>query len=76
MELLKSLLPWIQLGLSLLLVAAILLQQSSAGLGSALGGGGSGEFHTRRGFEKTLFNASIVIGIAFAALSLVALVLG
>ena len=76
METLKALLPWIQLGLSILLIAAIMLQQSSAGLGSALGGGGMGEFHTRRGFEKTLFTSTIVIGILFAASSLAALILG
>jgi preprotein translocase subunit SecG len=75
MELLKHALPFIQIGLSVLLSGVILLQQSAAGLGAALGGGDAGGFHTRRGFEKTLFNATIVIGIVFAASSLAALVL-
>ena len=66
MELLVDILPWIQIILSLILVAIILLQQSSAGVGGAFGGGDGGAInHTRRGFEKLLFRATIVIAILF-----------
>lgn len=67
-----TILTIIQIILSVALVAAILLQRSSAGLG-ALGGGDSVDagYHTRRGFEKTLFNSTIVIAILFAVISFV-----
>ena len=67
METLTAILPYIQVVLSILLVAAIILQQTGAGLGGAFGGGDfSSGFHTRRGFEKTLFRATIVLAILFA----------
>lgn len=72
---LQGLLPYVQIGLSVLLVAAILLQQSAAGMGGAFGDNFSSTFHTRRGFEKTLFNSSIVLGVLFALSAIVALLL-
>lgn len=48
--------------LSILLVAAVLLQQMGSGLSSTFGGGGAA-YQTRRGFEKLLFRATIVFGI-------------
>lgn len=76
MQTLASLLPYIQIGLSVLLVAAILLQQSAAGLGGAFGGDNfSAGFHTKRGFEKTLFIASIIIATLFVISTLVALLM-
>lgn len=59
-------LPWVQVILSVLLVGAILLQQSEGGMGSAFGGNQSGGvFHTKRGLEKQLFIATIILGILF-----------
>ena len=74
-----SALPWVQAILSLLLVGAILLQRSGAETGGALGGG-SGEgansmFHTKRGLEKILFNATILIAILFAVSAFIALLI-
>jgi len=67
MQLVVKILPYVQIILSIILVLAILLQQSGAGVGGALGGGNDGSFHhTRRGFEKFLFYLSIVCGILFA----------
>jgi len=68
----------IQIVLAVLLIAGILLQQSESSMGSAFGGGGSmgGTYHTRRGSEKFLFYATIVLGIVFALVSLTALVIG
>lgn len=67
-------LPYIQIGLSVLLVACVLLQQTGASLGGAFGGDNfSASYHTRRGSEKVLFYASIVIGVLFAVSALVAL---
>ncbi len=73
----RTVLPFIQIGICVLLVAAILLQQTSAGMGGAMGGDNfSAAFHTRRGAEKVLFIATIILGVLFAATSLVALLLG
>jgi protein translocase SecG subunit len=69
-------LPSIQVLLSVLLIASILLQQTGASLGGAFGGDNfSAGYHTRRGSERTLFWASIVLGILLAISALLALVL-
>lgn len=49
------------------LIGAILLQNRSAGLGSAFGGGEG--FHVRRGSEKRIFQATIVLSIVFLGLA-------
>jgi len=52
------------------------MQHSEAGLGSAFGGHGDAGFkHTRRGFEKILFNSTIVLAILFALSAILALIL-
>ena len=59
-------LPYIQIILSILLVAVILLQQRGSGLGGAFGGDNySSAFHKRRGAELFLFKLSIGIAILF-----------
>ena len=78
MELLKHVLPWIQIILSVSLIGLILLQRSGAELGGAFGGGdgSGGTLYTRRGFEKVLFFATIVCGVAFIVINFGALLLG
>ncbi len=68
MNTLAALLPYIQIILSVLLIAAILLQQTGAGIGGAFGEGNNfgTTHHTRRGFEKFLFNSTIILSILFA----------
>ena len=69
-----NILPYIQIILSVVLIIAVLLQQSGAGVGGALGGGESGGLYTtRRGFEKFLFVLTIVVGIVFALSSFIAI---
>lgn len=76
MHLVAQILPYAQIVLSVILVLAILLQQSTAGVGGALGGGDGASFHhTRRGFEKFLFFLSIVCAILFALLTLLAIII-
>jgi len=76
MQLVVKILPYAQIILSLVLIIAILLQQSGAGLGGALGGSDTGSFHhTRRGFEKFLFYLSIVCGILFALSAFLAIII-
>jgi len=75
MDGLAGILPYIQIVLSILLVAAILLQQTGSSLGGAFGGDNfSAGFHTRRGTEKFLFQATIVLGALFVASSFLALI--
>jgi len=58
-----------QIIVSILLILAILLQQRGEALGSAFGG--SGEFYaTRRGIEKKIFWATIILGIIFIGLAI------
>jgi protein translocase SecG subunit len=67
-------LPYIQITLSLALMAAILLQRTGSSLGGAFGADNfSSGFHTRRGAEKLLFQITIGLGLGFALSALVAL---
>ena len=52
------------------LVVVILLQNRGAGAGGIFGGGGGNAFSAKRGIEKTLFQATIVIAIIFVGLSI------
>ncbi|MBX4198574.1 preprotein translocase subunit SecG, partial [Candidatus Parcubacteria bacterium] len=68
MSTIVQILPYIQIVLSVVLIALILLQQSEADLGSAFGGGESlnTPSHTRRGLERVIFISTIVTAILFA----------
>jgi preprotein translocase subunit SecG len=67
-------LPVIQLVLSILLMGAIILQHTGASLGGAFGADNfSSGFHTRRGMEKTLFRATVILAILFTLSALVSL---
>ena len=65
----QTILQILQIILSIILVAVILLQSRGSGLGSAFGGGGS-TYRTRRGIEQKLHYATIAIAILFFATSL------
>ena len=59
-------LPYVQIALSILLTAAILLQQRGSSLGGAFGGDNfSSAFYKRRGSELFLFQFSIGMAILF-----------
>ena len=61
---LELFLPYVTLGSAVLMVVAILLQQRGASLGA--GFGSSGElFTTRRGFDKNLFDVTIIFAVIF-----------
>lgn len=55
-----------QIGLALILIVTILLQQRGGGLSPVFGGEG-GAYRTRRGVEKTIFIATIVVAVLFLA---------
>ena len=70
----ETMLTGIQIILAFGLMGEILLQQSGSGLGAAFGGTG-GVKHTKRGLDKTLFQATIVNAILFFGISLLKVVL-
>jgi protein translocase SecG subunit len=76
MKTIQAFLPYVQIVLAVILVAAILLQRTGAQIGGAFGGSDnfSSAYHTRRGFERTLFIATLVIAILFAVCSLITLI--
>ena len=64
MEALVSALPYAIIILGILLIVGIVLQQRGASLGGAFGGDNfASTFYKRRGAEKFLFNATIVIAL-------------
>ena len=76
MSFLQGMLPYIQIVLGALLIVAVILQRTGASLGGAFGSDNfSSGFHTRRGLEKTLFRATIALGILFALSALVNLII-
>lgn len=67
-------LPYIQISISILLVAAILLQQRGSSLGGAFGGDNySATYNKRRGAELFLFRLTIVLALLFVASAFLAL---
>ena len=70
----KSLIIFVQIFISVLLIVSILAQSKGTGLGAAWGGS-SETFNTRRGTEKLLFNITIVLAILFLLTSMVNLLL-
>ena len=69
-----SILQIITIGSAALMILAILLQQRGASLGA--GFGSSGELYTtRRGLDKNLFEASVVLAVIFVLSILVSLLL-
>lgn len=60
---------------SILLIILILLQVKGGGLGNLLGGdAGGGIARTRRGLEKTIFQITVGLAIAFLAISIFSVV--
>ena len=57
---------------SIALIISVILQSKGAGLGGLAGGDTGGVFTARRGVEKTLFRATIVLSVIFFALAIAA----
>jgi len=70
-------LPYIQMILAIVLVALILMQHSESGSGGAFGGNDNWNagYHTRRGFEKIIFDTTIIVSIIFVVLSFVSIII-
>lgn len=60
----------IQIIISIALIAVILAQaKGQGGLGGIFGGEGGGVYRTRRGVERTLFNVTVGLAVAFFVVS-------
>lgn len=71
---LDEVLQIVMLGSAVLMIITILLQQRGASLGA--GFGSTGELYTtRRGIDKSLFEATIVLAVVFVTSILVGLIL-
>lgn len=57
-----------------MLMAVILMQSKGSGFSGAFGGDTSSIYRTRRGFERTLYNFTIGVGVIFVVLSIIAAV--
>jgi preprotein translocase subunit SecG len=66
----KQIILILQIIVSLLLMAAILLQSKGAGLGQAFGGSG-GFYSSRRGVEKILYRLTIILAGVFLLVSFI-----
>jgi protein translocase SecG subunit len=68
MESIMNALPFAQIAISILLVAAVLLQQRGSSIGGAFGSDNfSATFHKRRGSELFLFRFAIVLAVLLVA---------
>lgn len=66
-----SLLTIFQLIIAVTLMGLILMQNKGGGTSGLFGGGGGGNVYmTRRGFEKKIFTATIVLAVLFLSVSL------
>ena len=65
----RSLLQFAYIVITVILIIVIALQNKSAGLSTVFGGSGN-IVQTRRGFDKWLFYATIVLGILFVGISI------
>ena len=60
----------VQIVISSVLIGCVLLQVKGSGFGAALGGmSGGSVFRTKRGLERTLFQATILLVIVFIFVS-------
>ncbi len=64
-----------QIVISVILIVLILLQERSSGLSGIFGGGESDFYARRRGMERIIFIATIVLIIIFAILSVLSLII-
>jgi len=62
-----------QLVISVLLIVTVILQSRGSDAGLAFGGGGE-TFRSKKGLERVLFYATIILAVLFAANSILALI--
>lgn len=67
----RTALQIVQMIISILLIVLIILQSKGGGLGSLFGGETSTVTRTRRGLEKTMFQITVGLAIAFLTIAIV-----
>lgn len=60
----------VQIIISITIIVLVLLQAKGAGLGSIFGGDG-GVYRTKRGVEKTMYQATIGLAVLFFIISMI-----
>ena len=66
----ETFLNYLQILVSSILILVVLLQVKGSGFGAALGGmSGGSVYRTKRGLERTLFQATIVLIVVFIFIS-------
>lgn len=70
----RNIIAIVQIIISILLAASILLQQRGTGLSTTFGGDGN-VYRTKRGLEKMLFVATIALAVLFFGVALLNIIL-
>lgn len=70
----EKILNIIQIVIACLLIAAILLQQRGTGLSAAFGGEG-GVYFKKRGMEKVIFTATIILAGLFVLSAIIRMII-
>jgi len=65
----------LQVIVAIALIALVMLQERSSGLGGAFGGGNESFARQRRGMEKVIYNLTVISLTAFIVLSVLAFVI-
>ena len=73
---LRTALNIVQIIVSVVLIAIILMQTKGSGLGTVFGGSDTSIYRTRRGLEKRLFQFTILLSIVFVGLSILSSAFG
>ena len=68
---LKTALGVIQILLAIVLITVLVMQAKGSSMGGIFGGEASSVYRTRRGFEKSLFQFTIVLAVVFFLVALV-----
>ncbi len=72
----QQILFYAQITVSVILIILIAVQQRGTALGAGFGGGGGGEFYSqRRGIQKKIYYATIVIAGLFIVLAIASILI-
>ena len=74
MSFLRSSLPYFEVGVAILFIITVLMQQKGTGLSSAFGGEGN-IYRTKRGLERILFISTIILATLFLLLAFLILLI-
>ncbi len=67
----ETALYFVMIVLSILIIGVTLLQGKSDSFGGGMGGGSDSIYRTRRGFDKTVFNTTVILGVIWAVFAAV-----